>query len=75
MTALIARRDALTLRLSVLRDFANEASALVNRHSASEIKIRSAVDVRELRAELDEKSKELRELNTKIQSINWTAEL
>lgn len=75
MTALIAHRDALTLRISVLRDFANEASALVNRRTASEIKIRSAVDVRELRRELDERSKELRELNTKIQGLNWTTEL
>ena len=75
MTALIARRDALTLRLSVLRDFINEAGSLVTRHSSSEIKIRSSVDVRALQGELDNYSKELRELNTKIQSLNWMTEL
>jgi hypothetical protein len=75
MTALIARRDSLTLRLSVLREFAGEAASLVNRHMSSDIKILSSVDVRALRVELDEKSKVLRELNTKIQGLNWTTEL
>jgi uncharacterized coiled-coil DUF342 family protein len=75
MTELLARRDALAMKLSVLRDFADEAGEVVMRYGKSEIKVRSTVDMRELRKEIDDFSKEWRELNTKIQGINWTTEL
>lgn len=75
MTALLARRDVMELRLSVLRQFAGEAGSLIMRHGASEIIIRSTVDMRRLRREIDDRSKDLRELNTKIQAINWTTDI
>lgn len=75
VTELLARRDALAMKLSVLRDFADEAGEVVMRYGKSEIKVRSTVDMRELRKEIDDFSKEWRELNTKIQGINWTTEL
>jgi len=75
LTELIAGRDALTLRLSVLRSFTNEAANLVFRNSKNEIKMLSTVNVGELRTEIDEKAKDLRELNTLIQSLNWTTDL
>ena len=49
MTELLARRDALAMKLSVLRDFADEAGEVVMRYGKSEIKVRSTVDMRELR--------------------------
>jgi len=41
----------------------------------SEIKIISTVDVAKLQKEQSAKSKELRELDARIQAANWTVEL
>jgi predicted ATP-grasp superfamily ATP-dependent carboligase len=62
-------------KLSILRGFLNSASALVRRHSVSEIKIKSTVDVRKLQKQVDSLSKDLRELEETIQEKNWTTEL
>lgn len=75
LSDLLARRDCLKSRLGVLRNFLNNASAIVRRHSVSEIKIKSAVDVRRLQKQVDGLSKELRELEETIQEKNWTTEL
>ena len=75
LSDLLARRDCLKGRLSVLRGFLGNASALVRRHSVSEIKIRSTVDVRRLQKQVDGLSKDLRELEEAIQEKNWTTEL
>ena len=72
---LLARRDCLKGRLSVLRGFLGNASALVRRHSVSEIKVKSTVDVRKLQKQVDALSKELRQLEETIQEKNWTTEL
>ena len=71
----LARRDCLKSRLSGLRNFLNNASALVHRHSASEIKIKSTVNVRQLQKQVDSLSRELRELEEVIQEKNWPTEL
>ena len=71
----LARRDCLKSRLSSLRNFLNNASALVHRHSASEIKIKSTVNVRQLQKQVDSLSRELRELEEVIQEKNWATEL
>lgn len=75
LSDLLARRDCLKDRLNVLRGFLDNASAQVRRHSASEIKIRSTVNVRRLQKQVDGLSKELRELEETIQEKNWTTEL
>lgn len=75
LTQMIARRDALTLRLRILRQFANQASQLAHRSSHSEIRIVSAVNVKALQKELDNMSRELRLLDNTIQSINWSTDL
>ena len=62
-------------KLGILRNFLENASALVRRRTASEIRIRSAVDVRTLQKTVDGLSKELRELEEAIQEKNWTTEL
>ena len=58
-----------------LRDFLDSASELTSRRTAGEIKIRSTVNVREMQKQLDQQSKELRELDEKIQEANWLTEL
>ena len=75
LTAMIAEKDALSLKISVLRSFIEVASARVDRHSASEIRICSSVNVREEQKKVDSLSKQLRELDVKIQGLNWTTDL
>ena len=75
LSDLLAKRDCLKGKLSILRGFLNSASALVRRHSVSEIKVKSTVDVRNLQKQVDSLSKDLRELEETIQEKNWTTEL
>ena len=67
--------ECMTGRLRILRDFLNSASAVVNRRTVGEIRIRSAVNVRELQKQVDRDAKALRELDETIQEKNWTTEL
>ncbi|WP_028505960.1 DIP1984 family protein [Ruminococcus sp. FC2018] len=75
ITELIAHKDTLSLKLGIYRDFLNNASAVVNRMTKTEIKILPSVDVKELQKQIDDMSKEYRETDTKIQELNWTTEL
>ena len=75
LTELLARRDCLTGKLEIMRQFLDTASARVQRHSASEIKIVSTVNVRTLQKQVDKLSAELRQLDEMIQEKNWTTEL
>ncbi|MBN1046507.1 MULTISPECIES: DIP1984 family protein [unclassified Clostridium] len=72
---IIARRDVIGLKLSVLRSFVNTASEKIDRYSNKEIKILSTVDVAEKQAEVDNLSKEYRLIDTKLQGLNWTTDL
>ena len=72
---LIARRDCLRERIRIMRDFLNASSEKVNRYSKAEIKILSTVSVSELQKTVDGYSKQLRETDEIIQSLNWTTEL
>ena len=75
LTALLARRDVLNLQIETMRGFLREASALTSRGMRSEIKILSTVNVQQYRAKTDALSKALRELDVRIQGLNWTTEL
>ena len=75
LSDLLARRDCLKGKLSALRGFLDNASALVRRHSTSEIKVKSTINVRELQKQVDGLSRDLRELEETIQEKNWTTEL
>ena len=75
LSDLLAKRDCLKGKLSALRGFLDNASALIRRHSVSEIKVKSTVNVRELQKQVDGLSKDLRQLEETIQEKNWTTEL
>ena len=75
LTELLARRDTLELKLSIMRDFLSGASSVVTRSTKTEIKIISTVSVTSLQKEVDKLSRELRELDNHIQELNWTTEL
>lgn len=75
MSALLAQRDCLRIKVEAFRDFLSDASSTVMRGTRSEVVIRSTVSVSDLQKKVDSLSKELRELDMQIQSLNWTTEL
>lgn len=75
LTALLARRDMLTVKLSSYRNLAQSASQLGHRGMRSEIKWLSTVNVRELQKQVDGLAKELRLLDNSIQAANWATDL
>lgn len=75
MTQLLARRDCLRQKTQILRDFLAAASETVMRGTRSEVVIKSTVSVRDIQKQVDDISKELRELDVRIQSLNWSVEL
>lgn len=74
LTDLIAKRDCLKQKISIMRSFLNTASEKVSRYSKAEIKILSTVSVSELQKEVDGLSQELRETDETIQGLNWTTD-
>ena len=75
LTQLLAERDVLTKRVSVLQEVFEQASSSSERYSRSEIKYVTTVDVKALRKQIDKLSAQLRQLDIEIQSINFSTEL
>ena len=75
LTDLLAKRDCLKQRVGIMKTFLGNASAPVNRYSLKEIMIYSSVEVADLQKTVDKLSKELREVDEKIQEANWTIDL
>ncbi|MGN0754342.1 MAG: DIP1984 family protein [Aristaeellaceae bacterium] len=75
LTALLARRDCLKMKLSLWHDAVNTASQTARRATRSEIRIRSAIDVPALQKRVDGVSKLLRETDNLIQAANWLNDL
>lgn len=75
LTQLMARKEVLTKRIETSRIILDHASELFDRYSRNEIKYVITIDIKNGRKELDELSKELRELDMKIQSANYSTDL
>lgn len=75
LTRMMARKDALSMRLSVMRELVSHVTESSTRYGRNEIKYVRTIDVAELRRNTDAYSKQLRELDMKIQSLNWTVDL
>jgi len=75
LTAMIAGKDTLSLHLSVLRSVLEAANVRSDRYSRNEIKFIRTVDVNVLQKQVDDLSRDLRELDTKLQQANWMTEL
>ena len=75
ITDLLVHRDCLANKIGIMRGFLESASARVDRYARTEIRIVSTVPVRELQAEVDRLSAELRRTDETIQELNWTTEL
>ncbi|MDZ5255194.1 DIP1984 family protein [Clostridium sp. LIBA-8841] len=72
---LIVKRDMIGKKINILKEIAEEATVKVNRYSQTEIKIFSTMKVDEIQREINKYSKEYRELDTKLQGLNWTIDL
>lgn len=75
MTEALARRDTLKLSVNTWRTAADTASSTQTRTTRSEVKFVPGLNVKEARDRVDRLSKELRELDIKIQEANWASEL
>ena len=75
LAQLVAHRDVMKRKAQMLRNFLDSASSTVSRHSASEIRIVSTVDVKPLRKTADEVAEDVRKTDMAIQELNWTTEL
>lgn len=75
LVELIAKKDTLSQKSGILREFIEIASQKVDLYSTTEIKVFSTVNVPEQQKKLDKLSKEIRETDTKLQQANWTIDL
>jgi hypothetical protein len=80
VTDALAERDVLRLRYSMLRVSADVASGASQhagfiRTTRSELKYLRALDVRELRQQASDVARRARELDARVQEVNWTTEL
>lgn len=71
----LVERDALLAKRGVLTAAAERASEKPDRYSKTEIKNISTINVKKFQTEADQLAKEFRELDTKIQGMNWTIDL
>ena len=75
LTQLMAEKDILTMRIGTLRNIFDTASSGQDRYSRSEIKMVTVVDVKQLSKQIDTYSAQLRQLDIKIQSLNFQTDL
>lgn len=75
LTELIAKKDTLSLKISVYKDIAQTGSQTSYRARNTEIKIRSSIAVMDWQAEIDTMARELRLLDNKLQASNWNTDL
>ncbi len=75
LTTALAERDTLSLYYNVLETTATAATPKFDRVGRSEIKKVATIKVADLRRQLDEVARQRRELDTLVQSANWTTDL
>ncbi len=75
LTELIAKKDALTLKLSAYRDLVYTAGQNTSRARGTEIRVKALLKASDLQREADSMAKEIRELDNLLQETNWKTEL
>ena len=71
----LALRDGLLRKRRIYQGLAERAGARQDRYSRSEIKFVATVPVPKLRERADDLARQYRELDTRIQQLNWNTEL
>jgi len=75
ITDAIAMRDCLGAKHRAYQNMYAATTISVNRYSQNEIKFVRCVEPKILQKQIDKLAKEYRELDTKLQGINWTVDL
>ena len=75
LTELIARKDALQLKLSAYRGLVYTAGQSTSRARGTEIRVRTVLKASELQKQVDAMAKELRQLDNLLQETNWKTKL
>jgi hypothetical protein len=71
----IADRDVTAKRRDFLTGVADAATTRQDRYSKSEVRFVATISVAKLQAEVDRLAKQYRELDTRLQELNWSTEL
>lgn len=75
MVEALAKRDRLKAEHNTLINLADAATQTFDRYSRSEIKTLAAIDVKNIRKQIDEIAKQHRQLDTQIQQANWLSDI
>lgn len=75
LTDALAARDVLALRRNIYQELVNVTTIRQDRYSRQEIRYQTTVNVGEIQRQSDRLAKEYRELDLKIQEVNWRTEL
>ncbi|SDZ89638.1 hypothetical protein SAMN02745687_00976 [Lachnospiraceae bacterium NK3A20] len=75
LTSLIARKDALMIRLSAYRDLVYSAGQNTSRARGTEIKVKAILKAKDLQRTADQTAKEVRTLDNLLQETNWKTKL
>ena len=71
----IAERDIAAKRRDFLAGIAEAASTRQDRYSKSEVKFIPTLSIADVQRQVDQLSKQYRELDTKLQELNWQTDL
>lgn len=71
----LGERDVLKQKWNSYNSLINTASIRQDRYSRSEVKFISTVDISEIQRIIDNLARDYRELDSKIQGMNWQTEL
>ena len=75
LTALIARKDALRMRMEAYKDMVYESCRNTQRARNTEIKVLATIKASELQKTVDDLAKEIRLTDNLLQETNWSVSL
>ncbi|MBE2201345.1 MAG: DIP1984 family protein [Anaerolinea sp.] len=75
MTEALAERDAFALKRNVLTALVQAATVTQSRFSRSEVKYFSTINIHDIQKQIDDVARRYRELDSRIQEMNWQADL
>ncbi|MGD1905675.1 MAG: DIP1984 family protein [Leptolyngbyaceae cyanobacterium] len=71
----LAERDSLRLKRNAYDSLINAAAIRQDRYMRSELRLVSTFNVAELQRQIDQLSRQYRELDAQIQALNWATDL
>ncbi|MCR8644469.1 DIP1984 family protein [Paenibacillus sp. N1-5-1-14] len=75
LTDALAQRDQWMQHRKILSDLLDQSTIKQERYSRSEVVYIRTIDVAAVQKQVDDLSKEYREIDLKIQELNWTVDL